>query len=414
MRIWIIGHFDTRKSAAASMRVRGMAQALLLAGHDVHIYDVRRGVPSGGENWSITLPDAQVDLSGIAIDEYAEGFFSWSSPGTRGLFLGDAITARLRHSDARPDIIILYGTHLGYIWRLRRLCNEWNIPFVLDVVEWYAAEDLPGGRFGPYALSNMLSMRRASLTADGFFVISERLADHYSRTGKPVVTVPPLFAEAAATESKWSAGDGRLHLVYAGSPGHKEAFATLIDGLGIAAARGAAITLHLVGMTEADLGAIPGGASWLSRLGETRTIFYGRVTNALAKKIVSQSDFSLLLRPLRRSNQFGFPSKLSESMMLGTPVIANLFSDLARFLRDNENALLLPELSEESLATVVMRAASDTPEVRNLRCSNAKALARTHFSPQGQAHRMRKMLEILHKGLKESPIQRYASQGAPE
>ncbi|ALH82286.1 glycosyltransferase [Sphingopyxis macrogoltabida] len=397
MRIWIIGHFDTRESAAASLRVRGTAQALRIAGHDVHIYDVRRGVPSGGENWSITVPDGQADLSGISIDEYAEGFLSSSSPGIRGLFLGDAITEQLCRSDARPDLIILYGTHLGYVRRLRRLCDEWRIPFVLDVVEWYAAEDLPGGRFGPYAFSNMLSMRWASLGADGFFVISERLADHYGRTGKPVVTVPPLFAEAAATESKWSAGDGRLHLVYAGSPGNKEAFGTLIGGLGIAAARGTAITLHVVGITEADLRAVPGGPGWLDRPDAAKTICYGRVANARAQEIVSRSDFSLLLRPLRRSNQFGFPSKLAESMMLGTPVIANLFSDLSRFLRDGENALLLPELSEEALAAAVMRAADETPEVRNLRRANAQTLARTQFSPQGHAQPMSEMLERLHR-----------------
>ena len=83
--------------------------------------------------------------------------------------------------------------------------------------------------------------------------------------------------------------------------------------------------------------------------------------------------------------------------MLGTPVIANLFSDLSRFLSDGENALLLPELSEEALAAAVMRAADDTRTVRDIRCSNAQTLARTQFSPQAHAQPMNDMLEKLHR-----------------
>ncbi|TWH90529.1 glycosyltransferase [Sphingobium wenxiniae] len=393
MRILIVGHFDTRESTAASLRVRGTAGALLTAGHDVQVIDVRMG-RTDPRGWSIELSGLPI-LTGVSLDEYATGFLSHFPMGVRGMFIGDVTANYIREMSPRPDLIILYGTHLGYIRRLRKLCNELGIPLVLDIVEWYAAEDLPGGRFGPYAISNMLSMRRESFRADGFFVISERLAKHYSRAGKPIVTVPPLFLETVMTAEKWSEDDGRLHLVYAGSPGNKEAFETLIGGLSIAAAQGVALTWHLVGMTEADLRAVPGGSTWLDGAGATATICYGRIPNVRARRIVSRSDFSLLLRPLRRSNQFGFPSKLAESMTLGTPVIANRFSDLSRFLSDGENALLLTDLSNETFADAVMRAANHSPGIRNMMCASAQALARTHFCPQSHSRSMSDMLEKL-------------------
>lgn len=394
MRIAILGHFNTRESTAASLRVRGTALALLTAGHDVEVIDIRGGAPRGGERWVVEMP-GQRTLVGTSLDEYAHGALSQLPRSVRGLFIGDVTSEYIRRAERCPEIIILYGTHLGYLTRLRALCHEFRIPLVADVVEWYAAEDLLGGRFGPYSLSNMLSMRRTSLSADGFFVISKRLADHYGRTGKPVITVPPLFSEIASTGSKWSAGDERLHLVYAGTPGSKEAFAVLLEGLSIASAKGAALTWHIVGMTEADLRAVPGGAAWLDGPGAGSTVCYGRVPNERAQEIVSRSDFSLLLRPPRRSNQFGFPSKLAESMMLGTPVIANLFSDLSHYLRDKENSLLLPKLSAQALAESVLGAARDEPNVRDIMRVNAHALARTHFSPQSHAQRMSNMLEKL-------------------
>lgn len=396
MRILIVGHFDTRESAAASLRVRGTAGALLAAGHDVDVIDVRIG-KSDTTRWSIETqePLRASLLNGVSLDEYASGLFSRFPMGIRGMFIGDVTANLIRRGSLSPDVIILYGTHLGYVRRLRKLCNELRIPLILDVVEWYAAADLPGGSFGPYALSNMLSMRWGSLSADGFFVISERLANYYGRTGKPIVTVPPLFPETTTIAEKWSAGDGRLHLVYAGSPGNKEAFDTLLGGLSIAVAQGTALTWHLVGMTEADLRAVSGGPAWLDGAGTAATVCYGRVPNFRAREIVSRSDFSLLLRPLRRSNQFGFPSKLAESMMLGTPVIANLFSDLSRYLRDGENALLLPELSEQALAEAVVRAARDDPADRARISANAQAIARQRFSLQSHADQISDMLESL-------------------
>jgi glycosyltransferase involved in cell wall biosynthesis len=395
MRVAIAGHFDTRGITAAGLRVRGMAEALSVAGHEVSVVDVRHGAGIEGGRWTIEAPRGKVPLPGISLDEYAGGFLSRFPRGVRGLFIGDVTADHIRRRSPPPDIVIVYGTPFGYVRHMRKLCRELGIPLILDVVEWYAAEDLPGGRLGPYAFSNMLSMRWKSLSADGFFVISERLARHYERTGKPVVIVPPLFAEPVENMVKWSADDGRLHLVYAGSPGKKEAFGTLLGGLDLAAAAGTALTLHLVGMTETDLRAIPGGSAWLDRPGASSTLCYGRVPNVRAKEIVSRSDFSVLLRPLRRSNQFGFPSKLAESMTLGTPVIANRFSDLSRFLRDGENALLLPDLSNESFADAVMRAANHSPGIRNMMCASAQALARTHFCPQSHARSMSDMLEKL-------------------
>lgn len=395
MRIVIAGHFDTRESTAASLRVRGTAQALISAGHDVEILDVRHHTSAGGEGWIIEASGNEAALSGISVDEYAGGHMSRFPRAIRGLFIGDLTADHIRRNHPLPDIVIVYGTHLGYLYHVRKLCRELGIPLVLDVVEWYDAQDLPGGRLGPYAFSNVLSMRRESLSADGFFVISERLARHYERTGKPVVIVPPLFPEPTEAASKWSMSDGRLHLAYAGSPGNKEAFGTLLGGLTIATSVRTPLTLHLVGLTDTDLRSFPGGAAWLDQPGPASTICYGRVPNARAKDIVSRSDFSLLLRPLRRSNQFGFPSKLAESMMLGTPVIANCFSDLSRFLRDGENALILPDLSDQAFADAVMQAARHSPDVRNMMRASAQALARAHFCPQRHAGRMGGMLDKL-------------------
>jgi len=277
------------------------------------------------------------------------------------------------------------------------LCGELRIPLVVDIVEWYQPEDLPGGRFGPHAIANEISMRHVTRLADGVIAISRRLEQHYRRGGHPkVIKIPPLFDTVTQLEPKWSDADGRLHLCYAGSPVAKEALGLILRCLKQIHDLGVALTFHLVGMTASELAAMPEAHDLKLRDGAEEFIrFYGRVPNARAREIVAQSDFTVLLRPLRRANQFGFPSKLAESMSVGTPVIANDFSDLSDHLIDGRNAIFLPVLSREAVVDAFMRAAALTPAQRREMAVKALSDASRAFSPASVADALRRFLDDL-------------------
>lgn len=70
-------------------------------------------------------------------------------------------------------------------------------------------------------------------------------------------------------------------------------------------------------------------------------IFLGPCTNEVSQKEIMNSDFTILLRDSKVSTNAGFPTKVSESLSLGVPVLTNLTSDLGNYVFDGKNGFVL-------------------------------------------------------------------------
>lgn len=373
MKIVYAGPFGFPSSDANSLRVRGMIEAFVAAGHEVHVVCL-------GEDRSDELIDG---IRVTRIPEYAEGIMSRLLGGVRGLFLGDVTARWLVQSGIRPDALILYGTHLGYLLRLKRFSRAYGVRLFLDVVEWYQPSHLPGGALGPFAFANELSMRVMARRADGTFAISRFLEAHFARLGVPVLRVPPLFKQTSRPVSLFRVADSKLHLCYVGTPGRKELLDELFAGLKNAVAAGAPVQMHMAGMTAE--GARAQGLP-VDELGGAIK-FYGRVQNQEAVSIVSACDFMVLLRPDQRFSRAGFPSKVAESLSCGTPVLANLISDLADYLKDGENAIIVRGADAHSVSESIQRAAN--LDVESLDAMRRSALSTSSaFRPENHATRI--------------------------
>ena len=66
-----------------------------------------------------------------------------------------------------------------------------------------------------------------------------------------------------------------------------------------------------------------------------------------------EADFQLFIRPNRRSSNAGFPTKMGESMAVGTPVITNNTGDIELYLTDSENGYMLRGNGIEAVRTVL-------------------------------------------------------------
>lgn len=66
-----------------------------------------------------------------------------------------------------------------------------------------------------------------------------------------------------------------------------------------------------------------------------------------------EADFSIFVRPDRRSSHAGFPTKLAESLAAGTPVITNNTGDIGLYLKDGENGFLLKDGTQKSVKDVL-------------------------------------------------------------
>ncbi len=391
MNIVYAGLFHFTSSEANALRVRGVARALSAGGASVTIV----GAAAPGSEAAL---EEDEEFPSHSVDEYGQGLLSSLPRGARGILTGDVSAARVRSLRTAPDCVIVTGVRPGYYLRFRKLSRQLSIPLVLDVMEWFAPEDQPGGRFGPYTCANEIGMRVLARGADGIIVLSSRLEEHFAGQGCRTLNVPPLFVPLGELRAKHSTADRRLHLCYAGTPGRKEALNVIVPGLIALQAKGIDFVLHFVGLTREEFqrAAPSAGIASIESIA-ARIHFYGRVPNDSAREIVAAADFTLLVRPLRKSNQFGFPSKLPESMSLGTPVIANDFSDLGRYLVDGENAITVQDLSVDALVTALERAARMDQRERAAMSTAAIRLARSSFSPEAHANALAGFIASLRR-----------------
>jgi glycosyltransferase involved in cell wall biosynthesis len=356
MRIAYVGPFSLSSSSANVLRVKGVAEALVFGGHHVVLCP---GVIIEGVDQSFV--DSFPDEIGIhLLNEYKCGFASSLNPGLRGLFLGDVTLRWLEQLQIKPDVIVLYGTHLGYLSRLLWFCKKYKIRLLLDIVEWYDPTHLPGGRFGPFAMSNELSMRWAVELADGAFVISRYLEEYYNSKKMKTLRLPPLLSASPIRPRQFREDNGALNLCYIGSPGKKEEFGILFAGIDAAISLGCKINLHVAGISEREFAdSYPDAFSFVSRNRDSFK-FYGRVDNKNAKNIIASSDFLLVARrPVRFSNA-GFPFKVAESLLLGTPVMANNFSDIFNYVNNGVDSVLIESLTKDAVANSILFGASLT------------------------------------------------------
>jgi glycosyltransferase involved in cell wall biosynthesis len=249
-------------------------------------------------------------------------------------------------------------------------------PIIVDVLEKHDRAQFSMGRFAPYFIRHRWSAFLTARFAKSITAVSSALGQHFSDRGADVLVVPPqVDCEDYALPVPPPIGTG-LRLVYAGNPGAKDMLDVLIEGIRkLSGADQARIELVIAGITQSE-------ASRLSDLRQSgvaalrdRVIFLGQVPRAQVLDLLARSHFSVLVRPTRGYAEFGFPSKVPESLAAGCPVILNYSSDLAHYIRDGKEGIVLggstPDDVRSGLETAL--AMSDTQWSRMSQAAQARA-----------------------------------------
>lgn len=387
LHVAYVGPIDFPSSSAPAQRMLGIIQALIAAGDRVSV-----GSGGYGKQAPSAFPDLNVEVAGLG--ELPDP--GWSKPRRviRGLNWGAATRNWILEMDPAPDVILVYGTALGYLARLIPLARRRRIPLVIDATEWYESSHLPGGKWGPLAIVNSLSMQWLALKADGVIAISCFLEEYFEGKGVSTLRVPPLFSVEEITSTSEMQYEP-LTLCYVGSPGLKDQQA-IRNLVRLPAALGCdsnKLRIHIVGVDAAAATALLGEEA----RGDTQhecLVFHGRLPSPSARQVILSSHFSVLQRYPKRYAQAGYPSKVPESLLLGTPVMANLTSDLADVLVDGKNSVILGDATLESLLSKVSLA------IQSSYCFNRKAIAAeayASFSPENYAEEVHRFLADLYQ-----------------
>ena len=382
MNIIYTGLFAYPDSNANSLRVKGVVNLLESYGHNVTILP---GLKSKIDINKIGSTEV------VPVDEYSSGFLSGIN-GVRGMFIGDNTLDYLEKMIKKPDVIILYGTALGYLLRLLRFTKKYNIRLILDVVEWYDPRHLPGGLFGPYAIANELSMRFFVKKTNGLIVISEYLRKYYEDSNNKIILLPPLFSKVINVDFNRQKNDV-LQLCYVGTPGKKENFIVFLDALDFLYKNDYKFKINFVGVKREE---------FISKYPKVKFIndkdycfFHGRVSNEKAKQIISLSDFMFVFRPNLRFANAGFPSKVAESLSLATPVFCNNFSDISKYVTDGYNGIVVERLETNSLIEKLKWVFSISNQSYSVMRKNAYSSYEKNFNQTAYLEKM----EIFLKGV---------------
>lgn len=259
-------------------------------------------------------------------------------------------------------LVIYYGEPRFSIFLtlLIRYLRRRNIKVVSDCVDWLTTKtghylfDLAKG------LNDAYEMIYANIKTDGIITISSYLASYYEDQGCNTVIIPPLSLYEDVTVEPISS-EGDIVITYAGEPFRKGLKAinrnTLKDRIDKtvillyeAKKKGCHFLFHIYGFTKEEyLMALPSQKKYLDKL-EPNIVFHGYKQNIEVMERVKNSDFTILIREVNRDTTAGFPTKISESISCGTPVITNRTSDLKYYIIEGKNGFFL-DISEKRKAS---------------------------------------------------------------
>lgn len=281
-----------------------------------------------------------------------------------------------------------------YFSKLRKMCNATGIPLYLEQCEWYDSSNFRFGRLDPRYIRIAHLINKEYCKADGIVAISRLLENHYLDLCSNVIRIPTILGvQSIPSRVNTSHSDTKLHIVYTGNCGvSKELLKPAIEGLVMDSTLRSRITFQIFGPDEATVMTNIGfDRAILTRAGDS-VVLHGKLPQKEIQGVLMNADYQLFLRPGRRSSNAGFPTKLGESMSVGTPVITNDTGDIGLYVIDGVNGFLLREHTakavNEALHRIIQSSSKDRSDMRKA----ARATAETSFDYQVYSDKMRNLL----------------------
>jgi glycosyltransferase involved in cell wall biosynthesis len=372
-RIVYVGPMSFPNGGAAARRILGNALSFISAGYEVLI---------GSGQMPETEFNEDIIFEGIVVHSIGERTAEDKPILIKHLSytgMGKKTINWLSQLDIKPKAIILYSGDLPYLLRLMPWCKKNHIPLIYEACEWFDPANIPGGRYSPYRLNHEITMRYLVSRVKNVLAISSFLTDHYKNLGCLTVCVPPTIDTLHFKSSPKNRSSQLISIAYTGSPGKKDLFNKCLEALLQLDPKGDRFRFNVAGLSDDEILSYPALEKYKMNGLPTLINNIGSVSHSEALNLVGNSDFSILLRYPKRYAHAGFPTKVVESMVMGTPVICNLTSDLHKYIQDGISGIVCEDYKVESLIKALIRVEKMSTQEMLIMSRSARTVAEVSF-----------------------------------
>lgn len=292
-------------------------------------------------------------------------------------------------------IIVIYESWSTAGWNKKVIdwCHKRGIRVFVDCVDWlsYKTTDIIFTLFMKWNTYRQITM--VNPKADGIISISEFFYNLYNKKCRTVI-IPPL-AVNAHNSGLVPSNNKELRLIYMGIPFRmgsrnadpkyfKDRIDLMINILYNVHKESSGFRFDIYGFRENDLLEVlkPAYRKKITRmLNELAGLieFHGHVDNRIIQDKLKYSDFVFLWRDKKRDTMAGFPTKISEALSSGIPVLTNDTSDLKHYVRNGVNGYICSESDIEKTIVDLIDDVSKRKEIKENCMDNDEFYYKKHI-----------------------------------
>lgn len=266
-------------------------------------------------------------------------------------------------SENKADFV--FSTSLNALYRkLLKLCKKKGIKLILEQCEWYDPSSFGMGEKDIRYLRFNKNIKKYYKEADYIISISRLLDNYYKGLGVKSIRIPSI-TDVISKPKNYDIDNEKIKLVFTGNTSNsKELIVPVLEALSEYNDR---IELHIYGSSMNGLRKHVNNDVLIDSLNGSLFV-HGVIKQEEVEKVLLNSNYQIFIRPKRRSSDAGFPTKLCESMSVGTPCITNDTGDISLVLRDGKNGFLVGGNDTEAVKRVFERIVNfDSDSYRQMR-----------------------------------------------
>ena len=266
-------------------------------------------------------------------------------PASMKMWLGHMYSAEYieKMLEIHGDIIlvILYNMPFSALKAAKKACKKKNIKVAYDCTEWSDVTDGNAVKRFVKAHDEKLVRNKLANVADGLIVISNMMERQYSNC-KNMIKLPPLVDIEDAIWHQTPEKHEGFEFCFAGMlDGQKDSLDVIVKAFEKVCDK--QTKLRIIGVENDEFKSVyPEAIKALNKC-EKNVIFMGMQSHFDTIRYVLGCDCYIFIRPADLRNNAGFPTKFTEAVTCGVPVIASEVSVVTDYQTERISFVSTPD-----------------------------------------------------------------------